>query len=118
MNPYPDMLIKHVHHHSEPRYIGTIVAVKDEGRVKFGWSRCNVAKGDKFDRRTGVAKALSRTRPLIDLDPERIPRDLHDDMHEMIDRAANYFRDAAVLETVDCLTLLLKALPVALQRAA
>ena len=43
--------------------IGVVVAFKDEGGVKIGWSLCNMSKKDKFEERDGVKQLVRKASP-------------------------------------------------------
>lgn len=63
----------------------------NDGFIKLGWSRVNVAAGDKFDAAKGRSLALDRTYAKETVAP---PNSLFDDMVRFNKRCQRYFKDA------------------------
>ena len=86
------MLVKYVRDKKGQR-IGVVVAIDKD---KIGWSKCNFSKGDKFDKKRGRYIAEKRAEKYIYTWPRflgvhRVPRVLHEDFLNMVERADNYF---------------------------
>lgn len=71
--------------------IGTVVAVKDQGKILYGYSLCNPR--DKFDKKLGTAIALARATSPKESEP-KVPyrREIVFEYLDMIeDKAHRYF---------------------------
>ncbi len=75
--------------------IGVVLAYKDNGVVRIGWSRCHT-KLEPFNKYIGVNKAIKRAKELDTVSSvcERLnaPRTVLDLLEEMEARAKNYFK--------------------------
>ena len=99
------MLVKYVKNKRGQR-IGVVVAI---ARDRIGWSKCNFAKGDKFDRDRGKMIASKRAEKyqfqeiqvnkilLFRGDDDKLsynilPHPVLPDFIDMVGRAKNYFK--------------------------
>lgn len=76
------------------RKIGVVLAFRDKGVVKIGYSKCHVSM-EPFDKAIGIYKAYQRAKPVeqLFLDTE-VPNSMRSDILEMTERANRYFKPA------------------------
>lgn len=71
--------------------LGVLVAIKERGDTRIGWSKCN-AKLDRFDKDFGVYLALKRALvKTADKDTAPIPGVIVKRLEVFAQRAAKYF---------------------------
>jgi hypothetical protein len=81
--------------HGQP--IGVVIAFKDEGIIKLGWSKCNLS-AEPFDKQIGINKAISRAVDYRQVDERDVPRGTREEVLEMIARLQRYFQPNNVLK--------------------
>ena len=77
--------------------VGVLAAqpsMADSNEVIIGWSRCNVAAGDRFNKQMGVKIAYERSAQGSYAD---IPESMNDDYYLFVDRAKRYFQNKKVI---------------------
>ena len=96
------MLVKYVKD-SRGQRVGVVVAT---GKYHIGWSKCNFAKGDKFNKDWGkfIARRRAAKHSLPEeiveecdmwefCDDHHIPHSVVPDFFDMVRRADHYFKD-------------------------
>ena len=75
--------------------IGVLAAVptKDGKVVGIGWSMCNKAANDKFDKKRGLSIAIGRASKLSNAP---IPHSLYRNYNKFVDRCGKYYKDKVI----------------------
>ena len=86
----PEYLIK-----DYPGPVGCVVAFVQDGELRLGFSKANIWRGDKFNRRLGIQIAIERAmwkdiKPPFE-DATTQP-DIYDALWKMYNRSKNYFK--------------------------
>jgi hypothetical protein len=71
--------------------VGVLVGRTDSNnKIKIGWSRTNIAKGDKFDKNYGLNLAIMRTYAQHTVP---VPQSIIKDIVKFRDRCGRYFKN-------------------------
>jgi hypothetical protein len=86
----PEYLIKYY-----PGPVGVVIAFVHDGELKFGYSKANIWRGDRFDRKRGIEVSVDRAMlKNIQFPFEEFSEnfDIYDALHRLYGRAKNYFK--------------------------
>lgn len=90
-NKYPKVITQYLRR-GDGQLIGLMIAFVHEGKIKFGWSKCNFKEGDRFDKKLAFYFAARRAMRSDD-SAKPLPRKLVSSMGKFMSRANNYFKD-------------------------
>jgi len=99
-NTFMNNDIKGIHayvYNNKRHPVGVLAAqpsVANASEVIIGWSRCNVAAGDRFNKQMGVKIAYDRSAHRSFAD---IPESMTEQYDHFLDRARRYFNDKNVI---------------------
>lgn len=74
--------------------VGVCIALVNDGQIRYGFSKANIWRGDKFNREIGLNTAISRAL-MKDLEPpfeEVYHEDIRDGLLAIYGRAKNYYK--------------------------
>lgn len=74
---------------NKKRVVGVLVAEVRDGDLRFGWSRANSSKGDKYDRDFGMNLAIKRLNAKT---PIPIPHSFGEPTFKFMERCCKYFK--------------------------
>ena len=93
MKQIHQFIIKNVN--GQKRKVGVLVGRIDEsGTVRIGWSRANINRGDKFNKKYGMELASERTNAE---ECVPVPPSIVEDAYDFQDRCGRYFKDATAM---------------------